>query len=377
MSRFVRLAVHYYLVVPAGVLIAMAWANIRAESYFQFTHALSFAVNDLGMALFFALVTQEIVEAMIPGGALHGWRRATLPIAAAAGGILVSVVIYLGYLRYVDEVMLWQAWPTAGAIDLAVSYFLARAIFRNRAVIAFTLLLAITSDIVVLPFATLGSPLAHARVAGVMLIAAGLSAALVLRRLRVRAPWPYLVPCGAVCWWGFAWSGLHPALALIPIVPFVPHSPRNLNLFADAPSGAHHSVTHLEHLLTYPVQVALFFFALVNGGVELHYFEPGTWALPLAALVGRPIGVIAAVGLASGTGFRVPMRGGWRELLVIGLTVSTGFTFALFLATTIFPIGSLLTQTRMGALSTVVGSLLAFAAARLLRVGRFQRADAK
>ena len=371
----VRFAADHYLVVPLGSVLALAWANARPESYFTFAHSWSLAVNDLGMTLFFALVTQEVVEASMPGGALGTWRRAMLPIVAAVGGLLGSVLLYLGYLRYMDEVMLSQAWPCAAAVDLVFSYFLAKAIFRRGPGVAFTLLLAVASDIVVLAF-VVRSPFAQAHVAGAMLIALALSLAFLFRRTRLRTFWPYLLICGPICWWGFVRAGLQPALALIPIVPFVPHSPRNLELFADTPQSVHSAVTHLEHTLQYPVQVVLFLFALVNSGVVFTYFEPGTWALPLAALVGRPIGVMVAVSLAvTGGGFLMPLRSGWRDLLVVGLITSTGFAFALFVATGILPVGDLLTQTRMGALVTVLGSVLAFAAASILRVGRFMNPD--
>jgi len=375
MTRIVRFAADHYLVVPLGSVLALAWANTRADSYFTFTHSWSSAVNDVGMTLFFALVTQEIVEATMPGGALGTWRRAALPIVAAVGGLLGSVLLYLGYLRYVDEVMLSQAWPCAGAVDLVFSYFLAKAIFRRGAGVAFTLLLAVASDIVVLAF-VVRSPFAQAHPAGAILIALALSLAFLFRRAHLRTFWPYLLVCGPICWWGFVWTGLQPALALIPIVPFVPHSPRNLGLFADTPQSVHSSVTHLEHALQYPVQVVLFLFALVNSGVVFTYFEPGTWALPLAALVGRPIGVMVAVSLAlTGGGFLMPLRSGWRDLFVVGLITSTGFAFALFVATGILPVGDLLTQMRMGALATVPGSVLALAAASILRVGRFMNPD--
>ena len=95
-------------------------------------------------------------------------------------------------------------------------------------------------------------------------------------------------------------------------------------------------------------------------------------ALPLAALVGRPIGVMVAVGLAlTAGGFVWPLRSGWRDLLVVGFIASIGFSFALFVASGILPVGALLTQTRMGALATIPGSVLAFGAAWILRVGRF------
>jgi len=375
MTRIVRFAADHYLVVPLGSVLALAWANTRADSYFTFAHSWSFIVNDVGMTLFFALVTQEIVEATMHGGALATWRRAMLPIIAALGGLLGSVLLYLGYLRYVDEVMLSQAWPCAGAVDLVFSYFLAKAIFRRGPGVAFTLLLAVASDIVVLAF-VVRSPFAEAHLAGVMMIALALSLAFLFRRAHVRTFWPYLLICGSICWWGFVWAGLQPALALIPIVPFVPHSSRNLELFADTPQSVHSSVTHLEHTLQYPVQVVLFLFALVNSGVVFTYFEPGTWALPLAALVGRPIGVMVAVSLAlTGGGLLMPLRSGWRDLLVVGLITSTGFAFALFVATGILPIGDLMTQTRMGALATVSGSVLALAAASILRVGRFAKPE--
>ena len=80
---------------------------------------------------------------------------------------------------------------------------------------------------------------------------------------------------------------------------------------------------------------------------------------------------MAAVGLALAGGFTLPLRGGWRDLLIVGLIVSTGFSFALFVATGVFPTGDLLTQMKMGALSTVPGLLLALVLASILGVGRF------
>ena len=370
MRRIARFAADRYLVVPLGSTLAMVWANTRSESYFRFSHSWSFAVNDLGMPLFFAFVTQEILEAMMPGGALATWRRGMLPIIAAMGGLFSSVLVYFGYLAYVVEIMLFQAWPSAAAVDVVFSYFVARMIFRDRASVAFTLLLAVATDVVVLVVVAVRYPAAEVHPTGPLLIVLALSLAVLFRWARTRVFWPYLLVCGPLCWWGFVWSGLQPALALMPIVPFVPRSPHNLELF-EAGDGKHGAASHVERVLIYPVQVVLFFFALVNGGVVLTYFEPGTWALPVAALVGRPIGVVAAVSLAVAGRFAAPLRGGWQELLVVGLIVSTGFSFALFVATGIFPTGDLLTQLKMGALSTVLGLVLALVAASSLQVGRF------
>src|SRR5262245_65621522 len=74
-----------FLMLPLGAAIALVWANTAAESYFWFTQWLAFPVNEIGMAFFFALATQEIVEAVMPRGALHTWRRWDPPVAAAGG----------------------------------------------------------------------------------------------------------------------------------------------------------------------------------------------------------------------------------------------------------------------------------------------------
>jgi len=81
--------------------------------------------------------------------------------------------------------------------------------------------------------------------------------------------------------------------------------------------------------------------------------------------------VLAAVGLAAALGFRLPTRLRWRDLTVIALATSSGFTFALFAATSLLPLGAVLTQIKLGALATVAGAALAYAAAWWLRVGSF------
>jgi len=98
---------------------------------------------------------------------------------------------------------------------------------------------------------------------------------------------------------------------------------------------------------------------------------PGAWAVLTAALIGRPIGILASVALGMAAGRRLPAHLRWRELIVVSLAASAGFTFALFFATAIMPPGPLLGELKLGALSIAAGALMAVAAARILRVGRF------
>jgi hypothetical protein len=165
---------------------------------------------------------------------------------------------------------------------------------------------------------------------------------------------------------------MHPAIALLPIIPFLRHTARDAdNLEPGAVGGAHESVSHFEYAFKYPVQVIALLFGFVNTGVLMRGFGTGTWGVLVASLVGRPAGILAAVGVAVAAGLRLPRGMGWREMVVIALAASTSLTFGVFFAAAVFPNGPLLTETRMGAISTVAGLLLALAAARLFRVGRF------
>ena len=65
------------------------------------------------------------------------------------------------------------------------------------------------------------------RLAATLLIPAIWSAAR-FRRKRVRTIWPYVLVSGTLSWVGFYLSGVHPALALLPIVRFLPHAARDL-----------------------------------------------------------------------------------------------------------------------------------------------------
>jgi NhaA family Na+:H+ antiporter len=363
--------VHRYLALPTGVAIALVWANTAPERYFVFAHSFAFPVNEIGMALFVGLIMQEIVEAVMPGGALHSWRRWSLPLLAAAGGIAGSGGFYLAYVHGHYESILEAGWPIACAIDIAAAYYVLKTILPRSGALPFVLLLAIATDLfgmlIIAPqYQTVA---VHGGGLGVMLVALGIAGA--MRALKVRSFWPYLAVCGTLSWVALYREGLHPAFALVPIVPFLPHEPRRLDLLADPPDDD--AVHHFEHEWNTLVQAVLFFFGLVNGGVLLRGYDTGTWALLLGALVGRPLGILTAVGAAVAAGWHLPRGLGWRQLLVAALASSSGFTFALFFATGILSTGPLLAQLTIGAVGTAAGSLLAIGAARLFRVGRFAR----
>jgi NhaA family Na+:H+ antiporter len=361
----------YLIALPAGCLAALVWANTLPDSYYQFAHATTFFVNDVGMVFFFALITKEVAEATVAGGALHPWRRAALPVAAAAGGVVVSIAAYLAFAHATGEHMLESGWVAACAIDIPGTYIIARLIFGRHPAVPFLLLLAISADAIGLACVALLQPDGDFRwMMGLGLLAVAVGAAAVLRNRGVKSFWLYLLGPGLLSWWALFLGGVHPALALVPIVPFFPHGRHDLGLMVEPSPRAHDTLTLFERWWRLPVEGVLLLFGLVNAGVPIHGLEEGLWAIPIAT-IGRPIGILAAAGIAVAFGLHLPSRVGWRELVVVGCTAMIGLFFALFFATAVMPLGPLLLELKMGALVTIAGGAVAFVAARLLRVGRF------
>ena len=354
-----------------GTAIALVWVNLDRDSYLRLTHYLHFPINDIGMAFFFALAAKEVTEATAPGGPLHSPRRAAMPLAAAVGGMLGPALIFVTLTIVLDRPDLERGWAIPTATDIAFSYLAARIVFgAKHPAIPFLLLLAIADDalglLIIAAFYPTG-PLSLVEFA--LLVGMGMSIAWALQHRRVMSFWPYLLVAGVLSWLGFYRGGLHPALALVPVIPFFPHAARDPGLFVEAPHK-HDTLNEFEHRFKLPVDVMLFFFGLANAGVVLSNFGAGTWFVLVSILVGKPIGILGATGVSTLAGLRKPAQVTWSDMIVVGIIAGIGFTVALFFATAAFPYGRLLDETKLGALLSFAAFFLGLAAARMLKVKR-------
>jgi NhaA family Na+:H+ antiporter len=368
--RAAQFVLDRFLLLPIGAAIALVWANTFAESYFRMSQTLAYAVNEVGMALFLGLIVEEAYEEMMPGGSLHRMSRLITPIVAAAGGFAGSALVFLAYVNLKYELVLAQAWPAATAVDVAAAYYLARVIWRQRSVAAFVLMLALATDAFGLVFVVAGQQGVQQVPLALAVMASAIATAWVLRQAKVTSLAAYLLIPGALSWMACYLAGIFPALAMLPIVPLLPRAPRRVEPFADAvvtEHGSHRPVREFEHRWNIAVQVVLFFFGLVNAGVVLKIHGTGTWAMVAASVVGRPLGILAGVALATAIGLKLPKRMTWPELVVAAFVVSGGFTFPLFLATGLLPIGPILGEIKLGALSSVAAAIAALLIARRIR----------
>jgi NhaA family Na+:H+ antiporter len=376
-SKLARAVLDNSLLLLAGTVVAVSWANLDFTSYDRVAHTLHFGVNDVGMVFFFALAAAEVFEATLPGGPLASPRRAVSPIAAAVGGMVAPALIYLAFVSTLGPAELSRGWAIPCATDIAFSAMIARAIFPSgHPAIPFLLLLAIADDalgLLILAVFYPSGPLSL--VALTLLMTAAVLTALELKRRRIRSFWPYVIGPGSLSWAALYFGGFHPALALVPIVPFMPHSPRDLGLF-DRRERLHvDTLNRFEHWWATPVQFVLLLFGLVNAGVPFGQIGQGTYFVLAALLLGKPLGILLFSGAARLAGARLPRGLQVRDLVVVGIAAAIGFTVSLFFATAAFPGGPALAETKMGALLSFAAAPLAFLASRVFRRGRPARAN--
>ena len=304
------------------------------------------------MSIFFVYIGLEIKHEFVEG-ALAERQRATLPFAAALGGIVVPTLIYLAIAGRTPAFVAGWAIPSATDIAFAVGVVgLLGTRIVPPALKSFLLAVAVIDDLAAILI------IAVAYSSGLQLLwlaFAGLACGglYLLNRSRTIALAGYLL-FGAVLWFFTLKSGINPTLAGVLTALFVP---------LDGARGAR-PLAALMSALKYPVLFAIMpIFALANAGVSMtglghdDIAHPVTAGITLGLLIGKPVGIVLAVWIAVRSGLaRMPANSTGPQMLGIACIAGIGFTMSLFIGTLAFGDGALMTQVRLGVL---IGSTLA------------------
>jgi NhaA family Na+:H+ antiporter len=180
--------------------------------------------------------------------------------------------------------------------------------------------------------------------------------------------WPYVI-AGCISWYGFQQSGLHPSLGLLPIIPAIPHADRAFGIFSEAEKYLTDMLNVLEHALKYPVQIVLFFFGLLNAGVQFSSIGPATWLVLAGLIIGKPLGILL-FGWFAAYPLKLGLPAGMKtsDLFVLGNVAAIGFTVSLFFAGAAFESGPVQEAAKMGALFSFFAAALSIIAGKLLKV---------
>ena len=316
-----------------------------------------FVVNDLFMVLFFGIAAKEVSESFLPGGALSSLSKASMPAVATIGGVLGPVGMFFLLNAVLEPTpSITSAWAVPTATDIAYCWLFAQIIFgRSHPAVTFLLVLAVLDDLIgMLIIAVFYTNEVHLKwlglVVGAIVICEG------MRRMGIKSFWPYLLIGGPMCWFGLHNTGVHAALALVPVIPFMPHGGRDAGLFTekggendhghgehghgddDDEHHGHHNDTMnaFEHFFKPIVDVGLFTFGLANAGVVLSgeaFAGYPTWIILCSLLFGKTLGILffAFIGTKLGLSLPKPMK--LSQVVVLGCVAGIGFTVVLFVTT--------------------------------------------
>lgn len=405
-----------------GTILALAFANIPAinQYYFDFwnqevrlqvgdfnifSHAghpmslLSF-INDALMAIFFFSIGLEIKREILVGE-LSSFKQAFLPIVAACGGMVVPVAIFF-YFGQGTNYEGGCAIPMATdiAFSLGVLSMLGKRVPLSLKVFLTTLAVAddIGGIIVIAVFYS-----SHIEVTLLLYAAVLLGVLLLGSAFKIKSKIFYLL-IGAVVWFLFLNSGIHPTISGVLVALCVPATPvfapkkyikqirkaigyfhemddeslskrsilskDQMNWLKQIESASDKVISPLQELEDTLHPIVNFFivpiFAFANAGIFLldmdpsSVFEGVSLAIILGLVIGKFLGIFSFTWLAVVLRLAPkPAHSNWSMLASVSMLGGIGFTVSLFIATLSFG-GSaeqldILNHAKLG---IVVGSLI-------------------
>ena len=377
---------------PWGAAYAHLWQipfRVGAGD-FVIDKALILWINDGLMAIFFFVVGLEI-KREIQMGELSSLKQASLPIAAAIGGMVIPAAFYMLVNAGGEGAGGWGI-PMATDIAFALGVL---ALLGNRVPLSikiFLTALAIVDDmgavLVIALFYTAQISWGSLAIGALFLVAL-----LIINRLGVRAVLPYLL-LGVGLWVAFLKSGVHATIAGVLLAMTIPGRPRIdavqfetrigelLSLFrlgtpkpADAALSEEQQVAvhemgqaclrvespmhRLEHgLHPWVMFLIIPVFALANAGVQISggnisetLFHPVSLGIILGLFAGKQLGITLFSWLAVRLGLaEMPEGVTWRHIYGTACLGGIGFTMSLFIANLGFPDSALLDVSKIGIL---------------------------
>lgn len=378
MKQKINLLREFSVPLILGVVTAVVWANLDPAGYaaFDYNHffgplSFHFVTNELFMVFFFGIAAVEITQSCLPGGDLNPPRKAVNPLLATLGGVLGPVAVYFLLNALFGAPTFANGWGIPTATDIALAWLAARLVFGDgHPAISFLLLLAIADDAIGLAIIAIfyPDPSVPAEPFWLLLTVAGMGVAWVLRCAKAKSYWPYLLLGGVPSWFGLHEAHLHPALALVFIVPFLPHPPRETKHMFEEDPRDRSTLSRFEHDWKIIVDFGLFMFGLANAGVPFSGIGTATWLVFLSLLAGKALGIFSFGILGKKLGFPLPDGMKKRDLIVAGVIAGIGFTVALFVAGEAFTDTHIQGAAKMGAMLSIAAFPMAVFLARFVGI---------
>jgi NhaA family Na+:H+ antiporter len=288
-------------------------------------HSITHWINDGLMTIFFLLIGLEL-EREIYHGELSNIKKASLPIMAAFGGMLIPAGLFLA-LNFGTDTQNGAGIPMATDIAFAIGILSLLGSKIPSSLKVFLTALAVIDDlgaiIVIAVFYTTSISFVN------LAIALGIWGFLfILNRMKIHNLIPYLIG-GVAMWYFMLNSGVHATITGVILAFVIP--------FGDG--GENSSSYKLQHFLHKPVAFFILpLFAIANTciAIESDWHEglnhPNTFGIILGLVVGKPLGILLFSFIGVSLGFcALPKNLKWAHILGAGMLGGIGFTMSIFI----------------------------------------------
>jgi len=318
-------------------------------------------INDGLMAVFFFLIGLEIKREILVGE-LSTRKKASLPIMAAIGGIVVPAGLY--YMLNVGDTEALRGWAVPVATDIAFALGILALLGDKlpKEIKILLLSLAIIDDLaailIIAVFYT-----ADLSFEALGLASIGLAGAIALNRFGIKKIAPYIL-IGIFMWVCVLKSGVHATLAGVVLAFCIPLTGKK----GDCP------VESLEHALHPWVFFFIMpIFAFANAGIDLtsmtlaSFNNTITLGIIAGLFIGKQVGVFGFIWIAIKTGLcEKPKTLNWLHLYGLSLLTGIGFTMSLFIGMLAFDNLEITSQVRAGVLTaSFMSAMLGYFVLRL------------
>lgn len=328
-------------------------------------------INDALMAVFFFVVGLEIKREMLVGE-LSSVKKATLPIFAALGGMLVPAAIYAIFNHGTPTSNGWGI-PMATDIAFAVGVISILGKRCPSALKIFLLALAIVDDLGAIIVLALFYPSHELNFVFMGLALVVFLILILFNKMKVNSPYVYMM-FGLVLWYFVFRSGIHATIAGVLLAITIPSkttinevrffvkvkhllekfkengnsevevlaNPKQMEVIhdineeVDAINPLMHRFESALHPISHFLIIPLF--ALANAGVTLDgsilQMSPMPAVVPgifFGLLLGKPIGITLFSYISVKTRL-AELPGGvpWKQIFAIGMVAGIGFTMSIF-----------------------------------------------
>ena len=411
-NRFIHLEYTSGVVLLLSVIVAIFWANSTFSATYHhvweiplsvgfadivFSQPLHIWINDGLMAVFFFVIGLELKREFMDGE-LSTIKKASLPMVAALGGMVVPALLYFLINRGTEAA---HGWGIPMATDIAFALALLSIAGKHipGSVKVFLSALAVADDLgavlVIAFFYTADLNFLPLGIAGLIL-----AFMMFGNLLGIRSSMFYLI-MGAGVWMGFLLSGVHATIAgvltafTIPatvkvnelvyatklktlVSTFEQEIPRNSTLttpeqhetleqIRSLSVAAETPLQKIEHALhPYVAFVIMPLFALANAGMVIgaDFFtaiiNPVSIGVITGLIVGKFTGILLFTWLmVKFKVARLPYQSNWNHITGVALLAGVGFTMSLFISNLAFDDLYMINQAKYGILlASIIAGIL-------------------